>query len=121
MESLVSVEKECEKTIDLFDSFYNDVDQNLSKVIEYAQSAMNELSQSKYRKVDKKIFIFSLNLSNCFRFFFKVENDQKLKSQAAAVVQSCKEQIKEFIKNYSDKHKDLHANVSKIGKVIDKV
>ena len=32
----------------------------------------------------------------------------------------CKEQIKEFVKRYSDKHKDLHANISKIGKVIDK-
>ncbi len=50
-----------------------------------------------------------------------VDNDQNLKTQAAATVQSCKEQIKEFIKSYSDKHKDLHANVSKIGKVIDKV
>ena len=36
-------------------------------------------------------------------------------------MQSCKEQLKEVIKNYSDKHKDLHSNVSKIGKIIDKV
>lgn len=32
-----------------------------------------------------------------------------------------KEKIKEFIKSFSDKHKDLHANISKIGKTIDKV
>lgn len=32
----------------------------------------------------------------------------------------CKEQIRELIKHYSDKHKDLHANISKVGKVIDK-
>ena len=50
-----------------------------------------------------------------------MENDQNLKSVAATLVQTCKEQIKEFIKNYSEKHKDLHANVSKIGKIIDKV
>ena len=47
MDSLISVEKECDKSIDLFDSFYNDVDKNLSKVLEYATNAMNELAKSK--------------------------------------------------------------------------
>jgi hypothetical protein len=51
MESLASVEKECEKTTDLFDSFYNDVDRNVSKVLEYAISAMSELSQSKFYEI----------------------------------------------------------------------
>ena len=36
-------------------------------------------------------------------------------------MQQCKEQIKDLVKKYSDKHKDLHASISKIGKVIDKV
>jgi hypothetical protein len=34
---------------------------------------------------------------------------------------SSKELIRELIKGYSDRHKELHANISKIGKVIDKV
>lgn len=36
-------------------------------------------------------------------------------------MQQCKEQIKDLVKKYSDKHKDLHGSISKIGKVIDKV
>ena len=94
MESLGNVEKECEKSMDLFDNFYSDVDQNVTKVIDYVVSTMSDL--------------------------VKIDNDQSLKAGATTSVQTCKEQIKEFIKNYSDKHKDLHANVSKIGKVIDK-
>jgi E3 ubiquitin-protein transferase RMND5 len=43
-----------------------------------------------------------------------------LKSKSFASIQLCKEQIKEFSKRFSDKHKDLHGSISKIGKVIDK-
>ena len=49
------------------------------------------------------------------------ENDQALNANALTYIQQSKEQIKEFIKKYLDKHKDLHGNISKIGKVIDKV
>lgn len=39
---------------------------------------------------------------------------------ALSSILRCKEKIKEFIKKYSDEHKDLHGSISKIGKVIDK-
>lgn len=49
------------------------------------------------------------------------ENDQALNVTSIAYVQQCKEQIRDLVKKYSDKHKDLHGSISKIGKVIDKV
>lgn len=46
MDSLVSVEKECDKAADLFESFYNDVDQNVNQVIEKVLAVINDLSKS---------------------------------------------------------------------------
>lgn len=63
----------------------------------------------------KSLFLILLKKNN-----FLAENDQQAKSVAGNSSISCKDQIKEFVKRYSDKHKDMHANISKIGKVIDK-
>jgi len=94
MESLLAVEKEVDKALDSFDSFYQGVNDDVDQVLENVLKSMNEL--------------------------MKIENDQQLSSSSLSYVQQCKEQIKEFIKKYSDKHKDLHGSISKIGKVIDK-
>jgi hypothetical protein len=45
MESLVGVERECDKANDLFETFYNDVDQNANKCIDFVQNLMNQISQ----------------------------------------------------------------------------
>ncbi len=50
-----------------------------------------------------------------------VDDNLSIKSASNNSIISSKENIRELIKGYSDKHKELHANISKIGKVIDKV
>jgi hypothetical protein len=47
MESLVSVEKEADRAIDLFDSFYDGIDQDINNAIDYVVSIMNDLAKSK--------------------------------------------------------------------------
>lgn len=54
MESLVAVEKEVDRACDLFDSFYEGIDQDINKVIDYVVNVMNDLVKSKRAK-------------NCFR------------------------------------------------------
>lgn len=88
----MAVEKEVEKAMDAFDSFYQSVDDDIDRTIEMLHRHMSEMTRS--------------------------EGDQK--TEASVCVQQCKDQVKEFVKKYSDKHKDLHGLISKIGKVIDK-
>lgn len=94
MDSLVAVEKEVDKALDTFETFYQSVDDDVDKVLENLLISINEL--------------------------MKIENEQVLAASSLAHIQQCKEQIKEFIKKYSDNHKDMHGSISKIGKVIDK-
>ena len=94
MESLLSVEKEIDKALDGFDVFYNEIDNKIDQAIDALTSNVNELN--KLNTLEDKLSLTS-------------------------IVQSNKEKVKEFIKQYSDNHKDLHANISKIGKAIDKV
>ncbi|RNA39808.1 RMD5 -like protein [Brachionus plicatilis] len=94
MDSLVAVEKEIDKALDLFENFYDGVDQDINQIIDHLVSIINDLT--------------------------KIESEQTYKLSADDSISMCREQVRELIKNYSDKHKDLHANISKIGKVIDK-
>ena len=95
MDSLLAVEKEVDKAIDSFEAFYQGVDDDVDQALESLLASMNEL--------------------------MKADSDQALAANSLAYIQQCKEQIKDCIKKYSDKHKDLHGSISKIGKVIDKV
>ncbi len=95
MDSLVAVEKEVDKALDSFEAFYQGVDHDVDQALENLLTSINELA--------------------------KTENEQKLSTNSLVYIQQCKEQIKDCIKKYSDKHKDLHGSISKIGKVIDKV
>jgi hypothetical protein len=103
MDSLLAVEKEIDKALDGFDVFYNEIDNKIDLVIETLTQNVNELNK--------------LNASNSSDEQFS----QAIKPSLTSVVQTNKEKVKEFIKQYSDNHKDLHANISKIGKAIDKV
>lgn len=94
MDSLLAVEKEVEKAFDSFDSFYQGVDDEMDKLLDMVSKNMNDILRN--------------------------ENDQVINVNVIAYVQQCKEQIRDFVKKYSDKHKDLHGSISKIGKVIDK-
>lgn len=94
MDALFAVEKEVDKASDVFESFYESIDKDIDKVIEHVTNAINDLT--------------------------KIDDPQSFKVATNSSIQSSKDQIKELIKSYSDKHKDLHANISKIGKVIDK-
>ena len=80
--------------MDTFDGFYQSVDDEIDRVIDSILKNMNDL--------------------------MRTENENSLKSDSIVYVQQCKDQIKEIVKKYSDKHKDLHGLISKIGKVIDK-
>lgn len=46
MESLQAVEKEVDKALDLFENFYDGIDQDINKVIDYVLSTMNDLIKS---------------------------------------------------------------------------
>lgn len=46
MDSLVAVEKEVDRAVDLFDTFYDGIDQDINKVIDYVVSIMNDLVKS---------------------------------------------------------------------------
>lgn len=46
MDSLVAVEKEVDKTLDLFENFYDSVDQGVNKVIDNLVSIINDLTKS---------------------------------------------------------------------------
>lgn len=46
MDSLQAVEKEVDKALDLFEGFYDGIDQDINKVIEYVISTMNDLVKS---------------------------------------------------------------------------
>lgn len=94
MDSLIAVEKEVDRALDSFDTFYQGVDDDIDRTLENLLESINEL--------------------------MKTENEQTLNANSSIQIQKSKEQIKDFIKKYSDKHKDLHGFISKIGKVIDK-
>ncbi len=116
MDSILAVEKEVDKAIDSFETFYQGVDDDIDRALETVLKNMNEIMRSKLITYS----LISLSLNN------KIEkkpdeNDQALNVTSIAYVQQCKEQIRDLVKKYSDKHKDLHGSISKIGKVIDKV
>ncbi len=116
MDSILAVEKEVDKAIDSFETFYQGVDDDIDRALETVLKNMNEIMRSKLISYS----LISLSLNN------KIEkkpdeNDQALNVTSIAYVQQCKEQIRDLVKKYSDKHKDLHGSISKIGKVIDKV
>ena len=99
MESLLAVEKEIDKALDVFEVFYNEIDNKIDQVIETIGENVKELGKLSTSGADP----------------------QSVKPALTGVVQANKEKVKELIKQYSDNHKDLHANISKIGKAIDKV
>jgi hypothetical protein len=47
MESLLAVEKEVDKALDSFDTFYEGVDDDIEKVLETVLKNMNEIMKSK--------------------------------------------------------------------------
>jgi hypothetical protein len=116
MDSILAVEKEVDKAIDSFETFYQGVDDDIDRALETVLKNMNEIMRSKLITYS----LISLSLNNKIEKKTD-ENDQALNVTSIAYVQQCKEQIRDLVKKYSDKHKDLHGSISKIGKVIDKV
>ena len=50
MDSLVTVEKEVDKALELFETFYDGIDQEINKVIDHVISIMNDLTKSNFEQ-----------------------------------------------------------------------
>lgn len=63
MDSLVSVEKEVDKAIDSFETFYQGVDDDIDRALELVLKNMNEIMKSNFSSYfdAKNHFILSLN------------------------------------------------------------
>lgn len=94
MEALAAVEKEVDKALESFGTFYDDINDDIEHTIQLTIDHINEL--------------------------MKTDNESIFKNTSIVSTQLVRDNIKELIKKYSDKHKDLHGTISKIGKVIDK-
>jgi hypothetical protein len=61
MESLLAVEKEVDKALDSFDTFYEGVYDDIEKVLETVLKNMNEIMKSKCIYLSNSFFHFKLN------------------------------------------------------------
>ena len=58
MESLLAVEKEIDKALEVFEVFYDEIDNEIDKVMEKISLNSNEISTSKYKIKSAHIFAF---------------------------------------------------------------
>ncbi len=117
MDSSVAVEREVDRALELFTGFYENVDDDIQKTIDFTIKNIEDL-------VKCNSWVESVwDNDNLPKLTFDpLGSDAETAKQVASLSsQLIKEQIKSLAKRYSEKHKDLHGSISKIGKVIDKV